>query len=181
MNPFGNSVSGRPTTTDEFIRCLIRPGWDPFVAFDEGSKQCLKLNAPLIREALKSLRMRAGLCRYTRALQKIVRVSSDDETLRNEWRANLPQLRALLYTSAFGTDRQRRKLLEIACNKQLTGAMRYALKQEQIIEPRRIEPTWIAVLYAEGSIASVREADRFNSLLDAETQSGLRKYQRSAG
>jgi hypothetical protein len=68
------------------------------------------------------------------------------------------------------------KLLEIADNAQVVSAMRYALRQEKEIRPKEIEPSWIAVLYAEGSKASVREADRYNAQLNPETQAALRIY-----
>ena len=68
------------------------------------------------------------------------------------------------------------KLLEIAQNKQVVKAMRHALRQERNPNTRRIEPTWIAVLYAEGSDASVLEADRFNALLEPEIQVVLLAY-----
>lgn len=162
------------------MRCLIWHGWDPSVAFDEGSKKCLKLSSHLIRESVAALRNRPELSRYTLALSKIVRLSNDDDHLRIEWRTNLPQLRALLYTSALGTARQRAKLLEIARNDQVVRAMRYALRQERDIDSRRIEPTWIAVLYAEGSEASLREANRFNVLLKPEMQAVLLSYRNAA-
>ena len=158
------------------MRCLICHGWDPGVVFDAGSKLCLNLKADLIRASIKALRKRSDLSRYTHALGKIVRLSQPDDVLRVEWQTNLRQLRALLYTSAYGTDRQRAKLLEIASNAQVVKAMRYALRQEREINGRDIEPSWIAVLYAEGSIASVREANRFNELLEPETQTVLRGY-----
>jgi hypothetical protein len=150
------------------------------VAFDEGSKKCLKLKPHLIRESIEALGKRSDLSRYTLALSKIVRLSNDDDQLRIEWRTNVPQLRALLYTSAIGTARQRATLLEIARNKQVVSAMLYALQQEREIETRRIEPTWIAVLYAEGSEASVREADRFNVLLEPKLQAALLSYRNAA-
>jgi hypothetical protein len=168
----------RPTSVDEFLQCLIWPGWNPSVAFYEGSRKCLNLKAKLVRESLVALQKRSGLSRYTHALCKIVRLSQPDDDLRAAWQLNLGLLRAVFYTSAWGTKRQRMKLLEIAQNAQVVGAMRYALRQEKEIRPREIEPSWIAVLYAEGSKASVREADRYNTLLDPETQATLRTYHR---
>lgn len=176
MNRSEDRFLDKPTTVDEFMRCLIWHGWDPSVAFDEGSKKCLNLNPHLIRESVEALRNRSDLSRYTVALSNIVRLSGDDDQIRIEWRTNLTQLRALLHTSALGTARQRATLLEIARNEQVVRAMRCALRQERDIESRRIEPTWIAVLYAEGSEASVREADRFNVLLKPEMQAALLSY-----
>jgi hypothetical protein len=169
----------RPTSVDEFLRCLIWPGWNPTVAFYEGSRKCLNLKADLVRDSLKALQKRADLSRYTHALGKIVRLSQPDEHLRAEWRLNLPLLRALFYTSPSGTKRQQIKLLEIAHNARVVSAMRYALRQEKEIQPREIEPSWIAVLYAEGSKASVQAAERYNSLLKPETQATLRTYRRN--
>ena len=181
MNRPEDRFLDKPTSVDEFMRCLIWQGWDPSVAFDEGSKKCLNLKPDLIRESIKALRKRSDLSRYTRAVIKIILPSQDNDTLRAQWRKNLPQLRALLYTSAVGTDRQRAKLLEIARNEHVVRAMRYALRQEREIQPRSIEPTWIAVLYAEGSDASVREANRFNALLKPEFQVALLTYRNKAG
>jgi hypothetical protein len=166
----------RPTSVDEFMRCLIWPGWYPGVAFDQGSRRCLNLTPGLIRSALGALGKRSDLSRYTHALTKIVRLSQPDDALKIEWRTNLRLLRALLYTSAWGTERQRAKLLEIARNSQVVAAMRHALRQELEIEPRHIEPSWIAVLYAEGSKASLRLANRHNALLKPDTQATLRTY-----
>jgi hypothetical protein len=171
----------KPTSVDEFVRCLIWNGWDPFVAFDEGSKRCLNLKPHLIRESVRALRNRSDLSRYTHALSKVVRLSDDDDVLSVAWRANLSELRSLLHTSASGTDRQRAKLLGIARNKEVVGAMRYALRQEREIESREIEPAWIAVLYADGSAASVREANRFSALLKPETRAALLSYHGRAG
>ena len=49
-----NRSNDRPTSVDEFLRCLIWPGWNPSVAFDAGSRKCLNLKANLIRESLKA-------------------------------------------------------------------------------------------------------------------------------
>lgn len=180
MNQQDDRFLGKPTTADEFIRCLIWRGWDAGVAFDEGSRRCLKLKPQLIRESVDALSKRSDLSRYTLALSKLIRLSNDDDQLRIEWQTNLPQLRALLYTSPIGRAPQRAKLLQIAGNQQVVSAMRYALQQEGQVEPKKIEPTWIAVLYAEGSEGSVREADRFNALLEPKLQAALRSYRDAA-
>jgi len=176
MKKIDDQFLDKPSTVDEFMRCLIWPGWDPSVAFDEGSKKLLDLSPDLIRKSIKTLRKRSSLSRYTHALSKIVRLSQPDDAIKVEWQTNLRHLRALLYTSAVGTDHQQATLLEIARNTQVVRAMRYALRQERKIRSRGIEPTWIAVLYAEGSNASVREADRFNVFLKPERQAVLRTY-----
>ena len=69
------------------------------------------------------MRKRGDLSRHTHALGKIVRLSEPDEALRAEWQVNLRLLRALLYTSALGTKRQRMKLLEIAHNCEVVSAL----------------------------------------------------------
>ena len=120
----------------------------------------MSLKPGLIRESISALSKRADLSRYTRALMKIVRLSNSDDNLKREWQRNLRQLRALAYTSAKGTGRQREKLFEISRNKQVVNAMRYALSQEIDISIRGIEPSWIAVLYADGSRASIMETTR---------------------
>ncbi|HSH96411.1 MAG TPA: hypothetical protein VK968_19845 [Roseimicrobium sp.] len=176
MTPADDRFLGRPASVDEFMRCIIWPGWHANVAFTEGSKSCLNLKPSLIRPALAALSRRHDLGRYTHALCKIVRTSQPDEALQDEWRTNLPLLRALLYTSPVGTERQREKLLDIARNARVISAMRHALRKEITIDPRTVEPSWIAVLYAEHSKASVREADRFNTLLRPEMQTTLRAY-----
>lgn len=176
MNVDASPMKKKPSSVEEFMQCLIWPGWDPFVAFDDGSKHCLNLKPALIRESINSLRKRSDLSRYTLALTRIVRLSLPDDVLKIEWQSNLKQLRALMSTSASGTNRQRARLVEIAGNARLVAAMRFALKHEKVVETNRIEPTWIAVLYAEGSEASVREADRFNAHLDGDTQCALRTY-----
>ena len=106
--------TGKPSTVDEFMRCLIWPGWDPWVAFDQGSRKCLNLGPVLIRDSIRNLRKMKNLSRYTYALCKIVRLSQPDDVIKQEWRTNLRLLRALLYTPAVGTDLQKVKLLEIA-------------------------------------------------------------------
>lgn len=172
----GHPMFQKPTSPGEFIQCLICPGWNPFVVFDAGSKYCLNLKPELIRESIAALRKHPELSRYTHALTRIVRTSSSDKVLKHEWQQNLRHLRALGYTSAFGTDRQREKLFEISQNQQVVKAMRYALKQEVKIKEGGIEASWIAVLYANGSSASVKEANRFSRLLDPEMQERLRGY-----
>lgn len=176
MNRPDSLFPHKPASVEEVMQCLFWIGWDPSVAFDAGSKWCLNLKPHLIRESIRSLQERSDLSRYTYALSKIVEVTSDDDALRGEWKRNLSQLRSLLSTSATGTDRQRLKLLEIAKNKQVVKAMRHALQQERNPNTKRIEPSWIAVLYAEGSDASILEADRFNALLEPKIQVALRAY-----
>ena len=166
----------KPTNSAEFIECIICPGWNPGVVFDAGSRYCLNLKSGLIRESITALRKHPDLSRYTHALTRIVRTSSSDEVLKREWQQNLRHLRALYYTSACGTDRQREKLIEISQNKQVVKAMRHALKKEKKIATGGIEASWIAVLFADGSRASVIEANRFNRLLDPELQERLRGY-----
>ena len=158
----------KPSNPQEFIQCLICPGWNPGVVFYYGSKHCLNLKPDLVRNSITELSKHPGLSRYTYALTKIVRMSSSDEDIKREWKQNLPLLRALYYTSAFGTARQRAKLIEVSQNKQLVKAMRYALKQETKIEDKNIEGSWIAVLFAEGSKASVNIANRCILHIDPE-------------
>jgi hypothetical protein len=167
---------GKPKSVDEFFNCIIWPRWDPSVAFDEGSKDCLSLKPDLIRDSIRALKKRNDLSRYTLALTKIVRLSDPDDKIKVEWQKNLRHLRALLYTSPVGTERQRAKLIEIARNDQVVKAMRYALRQEKNINPRKIEPTWIAVLFAEGSKASIQQANRYYTLLKGDWLTNLRSY-----
>ena len=162
------------------MQCLFLAGWDPYVAFDVGSKQCLHLRPHLIRELVAALRERSDLSRYTHALSEIVELAESDDALRVEWRRNLTQLRALMSTSAVGTERQRAKLVEIARNKQVVKAMQHALRQEVNPNPKKVEPSWIAVLYAEGTSESILMADRFNSLLAPKTQAVLVGYRDKA-
>lgn len=180
MHPLGNPFHQRPKSADEFIRCIIWADWDPSAAFDSGSKNLVGIKPQLIRDSLRLLRERPDLSRYTHALTRIVELADDDDALRESWKRNLSHLRALLYTSPIGTERQRSKLSEVAQNQQVVSAMRYALGQEAEPVPRRIEPTWIAVLYAEGSDACVREADRFNALLEPGLGARLREYKAKA-
>lgn len=181
MNQIEGPPFKNPTSVDEVLQCLIWVGWDPNVSFDLGSKRCLNLKPNLIRESIKALRDRADLSRYTYALTKIVDLTQADEALRAEWKSNLPQLRALMATSAIGTDCQRMRLLEIARNKRVVEAMRHALRQEPDPNPKKVEPSWVAVLYADGTNASIAEADRFNVLLRPETQAALHRYRHDAG
>ena len=167
---------GKPKSVDEFLSCIIWPGWDPAVAFDEGSKDCISLKPDLIRDSIRALKKRTDLSRYTLALTKIVRLSDPDDIIKAEWQKNLRHLRALLYTSPVGTERQRAKLIEISRNDQVVKAMRYALRREKTINPKRIEPTWIAVLFAEGSKASIQQANRFYKLLKDDGLTYLRSY-----
>lgn len=176
MHPYSDQFLQKPKSAEEFIRCIIWKGWDQWAAFDAGSKLLLSAKPQLVRESISALQERSDLTRYTHALTRIVDLSDDDEALRASWKHNLTQLRALLFTSAIGTSRQRAKLLEIAQNKQVVNAMRYALGQEREPELRRIEPTWIAVLYAEGFSLSKHEADRFNAHLPPELQALLLGY-----
>lgn len=180
MNQPSSQSLKKPTSADEVMQCLFWIGWDPSIAFDAESKQCLNLKPHLIRESIKALRERSDLSRYTHALSKIVELTDDDDVLRVEWKKNLPQLRALMFTSARGTDHQRLKLMEIARNKQIVKAMQHALRQESMPDPRKIEPSWIAVLYADGQKASILEADRFNTLLEPKIQVDLRGYRDEA-
>jgi hypothetical protein len=177
MKRVDEPVLHKPTSVDEVLQCLIIwIGRPPVIAFYEGSRECLNLSAKLIKGSIRALRKRTDLSRYTHALSRAIRVSQPDAVVAAEWRTNLRHLRALYYTSPTGSDRQRSKLLEIARNKLVVGAMRHALRQERVIRTRGIEPTWIAVLYAEGSKSSVEQADRFNALLDAKLQNDLRTY-----
>ena len=172
----GHPTYKKPTTPSEFIQCLICPGWHPVVVFDSGSRYCSNLKPELIRESIVALRKHPDLSRYTHALTRIIRISSSDEELKHEWQQNLRHLRALTYTSAWGTDQQREKLIEISQNKQVVKAMRYALRKENKIKKESIEGNWIAVLIADGSKASIKEANRFIRLLDPETQEWLKGY-----
>jgi len=181
MNQIGGPPLKNPTSADEVLQCLIWVGWDPSVAFDLGSKRCLNLKPNLIRESIEALRDRSDLSRYTYALTKIVDLTQADAELRTEWKSNLSQLRALMATSAIGTDRQRMRLLEIARNKRVVAAMRHALEQERDPNPKKVEPSWVAVLYADGTDASIAEADRFNMLLRPDTQAALLRYRHEAG
>ncbi len=162
------------------MQCLFRVGWDPYVVFDVGSKQCLNLKPHLIREVVTVLRERSDLSRYTYALSEIVELADNDDALRVEWKKNLTQLRALMFTSAIGTERQRAQLFEIARNKQVVKAMQHALRQEGNPNPKKVEPSWIAVLYAEGTSESIPIADRFNALLAPKTQAVLLGYRDEA-
>ncbi|NML47278.1 hypothetical protein HHL11_26255 [Ramlibacter sp. G-1-2-2] len=72
------------------------------------------------------------------------------------------------------------KLLEIARNKTVVKAMQHALQQELLPDPRKVEPSWLAVLYADGTEASILEANRFNALLDPKTQAVVLGYRDEA-
>jgi hypothetical protein len=169
----------KPTTPDEFIRCIIWSGWDRRVSFMQGCKLLLGLKPDLIRESIRLLEQRPDLTSYTHALTKLVDLSTDDGVLLASWKTNLPHLRALLVTSPRGTALQRSKLLEISQNRQVVDALRFALQQNVDPIGRDVEPAWIAVLYAEGSEESVREADRFNRLCNPDTRTQMLTYRTS--
>ena len=166
----------KPRTADEVLRCLIWEGWHPSCSFVEGSRHCETIKAPLIRQAIRKLRAKRGLYRYHQALGLAIRLSGTDATVESDWRTALKLLRILEHASPIGTPRQRLLLLEVARNGRVVQAMRRALKTERRIRRRSIEPTWIAVLYAEGSAASVAVADRFNAHLSLERQNQMRGY-----
>jgi len=79
-----------------------------------------------------------------------------DDTLEREWREAIDHLRVLADASPIGTSRQRGLLVGVARNKRLVRAMRSPLKTEP-----EIDPTWMAVLIAEGSPASSATVRRY--------------------
>jgi hypothetical protein len=151
-----NQPPQRLATAQQVIDRLIRPGWDPSSAFYDGSKVYRGLNAKLIRETVTELRARQALPRDVHALIEAVDLNADDNELRKNWQDAIRGLRVLLYASPKGTARQRNLLLDVARNPRVVAAMQVALESGH-----KPDPTWIAVLIAEGSAKSQSIVDRF--------------------
>lgn len=52
MHPYSDQFTEKPTTVDEFIRCVVWSGCDPGVAFDSGSTLLLSAKPALVRDAM---------------------------------------------------------------------------------------------------------------------------------
>lgn len=146
----------RPTTSKQVIDCLSWNGWDPRIAFYEGSRVCRRLDAKLIRETVAELRKRRALPRDVNALVEAVDPRVADQELKNDWQNAIDALRTLFRASPKGTSRERSLLLDVARNGKVVSGMQAAAKSA-----RDIDPTWIAVFIAEGSPKSRSIADRF--------------------
>lgn len=170
----------KPKTIEDVVRCLNGNVMDPSIAFYEGSKFCRKITAELIRSTITSLSEKHDAPRYTLALIYSITTEVADEELQENWRRNIDDLRVLYGTSPNGTTKQAEKLISVGRNTQLVRGMCKALKTEIEIDRRAIEPTWLAVLYAEGSEQSVAEFKRIVNLLKPETIKYLEKYRGKA-
>lgn len=166
----------KPKTIEDVIRCLNGIVMDPSIAFYEGSKFCRSITAELIKSTISALSEKLGVPRYTLALVYSIDTEKSDEELQENWRRNIEDLRVLYGTSPKGTARQAEKLISVGRNTQLVRGMCKALKSEIEIDRRAIEPTWLAVLYAEGSEQSVAEFKRIANFLKPETIAYLERY-----
>jgi hypothetical protein len=146
----------RPATSELVIDCLVWKGWNPGIAFYEGSRVCRRLDAKLIRETVAELRGLQALSRDVHALVEAVDLRVGDDELCKDWRDAIDGLRVLFHASPIGTARERNLLLNVARNPRVVSAMQVALKSEH-----RVDPTWMAVLIAEGSTKSQSIVDRF--------------------
>lgn len=166
----------KPKTIEDVIRCLNGVVMDPSIAFYEGSKFCRNISAELIKSTINSLSEKLDVPRYTLALMYSIDAEESDEELQENWRSNIDDLRVLYGTSPKGTARQAEKLINVGRNTRLVRGMCKALKSEIEIDRRAIEPTWLAVLYAEGSEQSVAEFKRIVNFLKPETVAYLERY-----
>jgi hypothetical protein len=146
----------RPKTPTQVVDCLIREGWDPGLVFFEGSRACRRLAAGLIRESLVELRKRPSLPRAVHALVEAVDPCESDDDVTSRWQSAIDGLRVLLHASPKGSARERGLLLDVARDPRLVAAMRAA-----VVATGETEPTWTAVLIAEGSPESSAVVDRF--------------------
>jgi hypothetical protein len=149
-------VSKRLLTPKQVIDRLIWKDWEPSVAFYEGSRECRRLDAQLIRGVVAALRKRRALPLDARALVEAVDPAVADDELKRDWQAAIDGLRVLYHASPKGTSRQRELLLDVARNRKLVAAMRVASTVAS-----DLDPTWMAVLIAEGSPKSRAVAARF--------------------
>jgi hypothetical protein len=145
----------RPVTPEQVIEFLIWKRWEPRIAFYEGSTACRRLDAKLIRGTISALRKRRSLPRDVRALVEAVDPGDADDDLTRAWRDGIDGLRVLFHASPKGTTRERSLLLDVARNRKLVAAMRTASTRES-----DVDPTWMAVLIADGSPESRSVVDR---------------------
>jgi hypothetical protein len=172
VNTADSQRSKRPVTPKEVIERLIWKGWNAEIAFYEGSRVCRRLDAELIRGAVVALRKRRALSIDIRALIAAVEPSDPDEVLRRDWQDAIDGLRVLFHASPAGTSRQRQLLLGVARNRKLIAAMRVASMPAQ-----SIDPTWMAVLIAEGSPESNAVVAKFTATYAKNYPDLLRKLE----
>jgi hypothetical protein len=146
----------RLTTSKQVIDCLVWEGWDPRIAFYEGSRACRRLDAKLIRETVAELRGHQILPRDVHVLVEAVDIRVGDDELSNDWRNAIDGVRVLFHASPKGTARERHLLLDVARNPRVVAAMQVALQSAH-----NVDPTWMAVSIAEGSAKSRSIVDRF--------------------
>lgn len=135
-----------PRRPEQVRDLLIREGWNQSVAFYHMAKDGRNLKAALIRGALPLLRDHPEAGKDVRTLVHAVTPEEPDEVVEAQWRSTFDALRALFRTSPIGSQRERETLLSIARDKNIVRAMVAAA----VAEPK-IDPSWIAVLSAEGS------------------------------
>jgi hypothetical protein len=90
------------------------------------------------------------------ALVKAVDPNVADHQLEMDWQTAIDGLRTLARTSPKGTSRERNLLLDVAQNRKLVLGMQAAMTSAA-----DIDPTWMAVFFAEGSPKSRSIADRY--------------------
>ncbi len=148
----------KPRTPEQVRGVLTRKRWDPSVVFYEGSRDCRKLDAELIRRSLPLLGKTRWAGKDVRALVAAVEGLGDDEAIVATWGRAIDALRTLYGTSPIGTDREREKLIAIARDEVVVRAMHVA-----VAEVKEADPSWTAVFSAHGSRKSkaiVREQMR---------------------
>jgi hypothetical protein len=166
----------RPKTPTQVIECLLREGWHPAVVFFEGSRTCRRLEAGLIRESVDELRKRPSLPRDVGALVETVELRERDDEVEGRWQGSIDGLRTLYHASPKGSARERKLLLDVARDRRLVAAMRAA-----VTATGEIEPTWMAVLIAEGSPESQAVVDRFRDAYAARYPELLRQLETFRG
>ncbi len=140
----------RRKTPEQVRDLLIRKEWDPSTVFYDGAKDCRTIDAALIRDSQPLLRSHPAGGKDVRALVEAVSTAEPDEVVEAAWRAAIDALRALQRTSPKGTPRERKLLLGIARHRTVVRAMIVAAASEP-----DLDPSWLAVLSAEGSPESL--------------------------
>jgi hypothetical protein len=166
-----------PKTVDQVIQCLNGIYLHPSIAFYEGSKFCRQIGADLIRAAIKNLKDSGQCPRYTLALINSIDVAASDEAVQEQWRRNIDDLRILYHASPVGMKREKDLLISVSRNKSLIKAMVSALDAEKGVDDRAIEPTWLAVMCAEGSPESLAKVELLKPYLNPRMAKALDAFQ----
>ncbi len=145
----------KPQNPQQVRELLVREGWNASVIFYEYSRKCRDIGADLIRRSLPLLRKEAQFGQELRVLVGVIDADQPDEVVEGCWTSSIDALRSLYRTSPIGTEREREVLLGIARNPMVVKAMIGAVQSEP-----DADPSWLAVLSAEGSPAALAIVER---------------------